>query len=326
MAETTIFYHADCLDGFGAAYAAWRQLGDAARYRPLHHGQSWNPEDVRGCQVVILDFSFARPQLEAMATEAAGVFQLDHHGTARDMWQQELGPVAPGLQHYQHPTLPLKVAFDLGKSGARLAWEHFHPAQPVPLALQHIEDQDLWKFTLPETRAFCRALRLRPFDFTSWDLLVGQAESSNMPTYRQLCAEGAAIDRFMEIEVERLAQSSQVMPARLKGEAIDPLQAQRHGLPVLETDGGCWRAIPGLAINANSLFTSELGHLLAQQSGTYGLIWQLAGDGKVKASLRAENRVNVALIAEQYGGGGHPNAAAFRMELDRFKREVLGLA
>lgn len=26
----TVLYHADCLDGFGAAYAAWRHFGDTA--------------------------------------------------------------------------------------------------------------------------------------------------------------------------------------------------------------------------------------------------------------------------------------------------------
>ena len=30
---TTVFYHAHCLDGFGAAYAAWRYFGDQASYR-----------------------------------------------------------------------------------------------------------------------------------------------------------------------------------------------------------------------------------------------------------------------------------------------------
>ena len=40
-----VIYHADCIDGFGAAYAAWRKFGDAARYLPMHHGDPWQPED-----------------------------------------------------------------------------------------------------------------------------------------------------------------------------------------------------------------------------------------------------------------------------------------
>jgi hypothetical protein len=31
--------HADCPDGFGVAFAAWRVLGDAASYAPVRHGE-----------------------------------------------------------------------------------------------------------------------------------------------------------------------------------------------------------------------------------------------------------------------------------------------
>ena len=325
MAGAIVYYHADCLDGFGAAYGAWRRLGDGALYRPMHHGQPWREDEVRNRRVFILDFSFSRDALESMAATAAAVVQLDHHGTARNMWRQELGPAGPGLQRHRHPWLPLEVAFDLDKSGARLAWEHFHPDQPLPLALQHIEDQDLWRFRLEHTRPFCRALRLLPFDFCLWDERVRECGTPDSPAYRQLCVEGAAIDLFMAREAARLADSALVMPVQLPGEAIDPLQALRHGLPLMDTEHGHRRLVPGLAINASSLFASELGQLLARRSGSFGLVWQLGGDGRVKASLRAENRIDVAVLAEQFGGGGHPNAAGFRMELERFRRTVLGL-
>ena len=37
--KTHILHH-DSLQGFGAAFAAWLKLGDAATYRPLHYGQA----------------------------------------------------------------------------------------------------------------------------------------------------------------------------------------------------------------------------------------------------------------------------------------------
>ena len=33
-----VIYHADCTDGFGAAYSAWKQLGNRAEYYPCKHG------------------------------------------------------------------------------------------------------------------------------------------------------------------------------------------------------------------------------------------------------------------------------------------------
>jgi hypothetical protein len=41
MGETTaVLYQADCPDGFGAAIAPWRALGDTASYNPVRHGAS----------------------------------------------------------------------------------------------------------------------------------------------------------------------------------------------------------------------------------------------------------------------------------------------
>ena len=115
------------------------------------------------------------------------------------------------------------------------------------------------------------------------------------------------------------------MPAHLRGEPLDSLQARRHGLPVISDGERTWRAIDGLAINASALFASELANRLAEQSGSFGLIWQLGADGEAKVSLRAAGKVDVAEIATRYGGGGHPNAAGFRMPLSRFANETLGV-
>lgn len=320
----TILYHADCPDGFGAAYAAWLRFGADAGYRAMHHGEPWEMAEIAGHDVYILDFSFPPGVLEAMADLASSVTQIDHHASARQPWAGRLMKTHDGGESFGHPTLPLTVIFDLEKSGARLAWEFFNPARPMPLLLRHIEDMDLWRFALPGTRAFGRALRLLPFDFAAWDKLVRDTPDVDASGYKALLAEGEAIERFFQTEIGRLARSRLVMPVRLRGEPVDPLQARRHGLPVLVEGDRAWRAVSGLGINADTLFASELGNRLAEQSGSFGLVWQLGADGEAKVSLRAAGKVDVAEIASGYGGGGHPNAAGFRLPLARFTSEVLG--
>ncbi|UCV24620.1 DHHA1 domain-containing protein [Ferribacterium limneticum] len=318
-----VIYHADCLDGFGAAYAAWRHFGDAATYRPMHHGEPWILDAIAGHAVFILDFSFPPDFLETMASVAASVTQIDHHASALKAWGDKLQASDNGLRSYQHPSSPLRVEFDLEKSGARLAWEHFHPGKPTPLALRHIEEQDMWRFT-PGTRPFCRALRLLPFDFPVWHQLVLDTPDESAPRYLDMLGQGGAIEQFYQQEIARLAQSGLRMAARLRGEPVDALQAQRHGQAIVTHENLAWLAVPGIAINANALFASELGNSLAEQSGSFGLIWQLSGDGEVKASLRSKGKtLDVSVIATRYGGGGHPNAAGFRMPAKQFFSEVL---
>lgn len=322
----TILYHADCLDGFGAAYAAWCRYGGAANYRPMHHGTPLDIEDMAGHEVVILDFSYPPALIERMAGIARSVTLIDHHVSALKEWAGRT-QVVGNVHTFTHPHLPLTVRFDMTKSGARLAWEHFHPESAIPLAIQHIEDQDLWRFSLEGTRPFCRALRLMPFDLETWHCLISESSETSSPRYIETLNQGTAIETFFQREVERLAQSPLRMPARLRGEPVDALQASRHGREFISHEDLAWLAVGGLAINANALFASELGNLLAEQSASFGMVWQLSGDGEVKISLRSQSgRPDVSVIAARYGGGGHASAAGFRLPARQFFSEVLGCA
>jgi oligoribonuclease NrnB/cAMP/cGMP phosphodiesterase (DHH superfamily) len=64
---------------------------------------------------------------------------------------------------------------------------------------------------------------------------------------------------------------------------------------------------------------SDTGHLLAQ-GFDYALMLN-PGTGAI--SLRGEGKVNLAALAERYGGGGHPNAAGFvPRSLDAYYRAL----
>lgn len=148
-APDIVLYHAECLDGFGAAWAIWKRF-PSARFVPAKHGLP-PPNDLAGRHVVIVDFSYARETLQALAGKAKSLLVLDHHITA------------------QHALAGLPYAyFDQSKSGAILAWEWAHE-EPVPWLLRYVQDKDLWQWALPGSREINAALASYPFDFTVWD-------------------------------------------------------------------------------------------------------------------------------------------------------------
>jgi uncharacterized protein len=55
--KTFVLYHANCPDGFGAAFAAWLKFGETAEYIPVKYGDI-SPQHVSGT-VHIVDFSFS---------------------------------------------------------------------------------------------------------------------------------------------------------------------------------------------------------------------------------------------------------------------------
>src|ERR1051325_5767980 len=71
-----VLYHAECMDGFGAAWAIWKRH-PRATFVAVKHGTP-PPGGLAGRHVVIADFSYARPVLESIAAEAASLQVLDH--------------------------------------------------------------------------------------------------------------------------------------------------------------------------------------------------------------------------------------------------------
>ena len=278
---TLVLYHADCPDGFGAAYSAWLALGDSANYQPCKYGDP--VPDVSGRQVYILDFSFAPEVMEQMRGQAESITLLDHHKTAQDQLRcLSCGP-------------KFSLLFDLQKSGARLAWEHFHPGQPVPYLIARIEDRDLWNWKFEDSRELLSVLDTQGFDFQAWHALRLRAED---PAARPaLLEQGRALRRQYEGLVASVAKGA--FELTLLGHQT-------------------------LAVNAVSEFTSELGNILALRTGTFAVVFKIDSAQFVKVSLRSLRSFDVSQIALQFGGGGHPQASAFRLPMSSFPDFLAG--
>ena len=186
MNRPLCIYHANCADGFGAAWSVWKALGETADYVAAHHGEP--PPDCRGREVIIVDYSYSRAVLETLAEQASRVILLDHHQSA----EQELAPLlAAGT---------IEGEFDMERSGAMMAWQWFHPGTAAPTLLRHIEDRDLWRFALDGTREVTAALFSYPHDFALWDeLMAGEITL--------LRRDGEAIYRKHRRDVESLCET-----------------------------------------------------------------------------------------------------------------------
>lgn len=158
MPDALILYHAECDDGFGAAYAAWLSLGDSAEYQPVTYGDRIAPDRLTGRQIYILDFSFPPDVLFDMAQHAAKIVLLDHHKSAAAQWT------------HIEPASNVELHFDMDRSGAQMAWDYFHADSARPPLIDHIGDRDLWRFTMADTKAFCAGLSLIPTSFESWQV------------------------------------------------------------------------------------------------------------------------------------------------------------
>jgi uncharacterized protein len=255
--NTYVLYHGNCYDGFGSAWSAWKALGDRAHYIPVQYGEE--PPDLPvNAKVVIVDFSYSRQVLLEMRDRVADLTLLDHHITAKE----DLA----GLDF---------AVFDMNRSGAMLAWQFWHPLEPIPSLIAYIQDRDLWRFDLPFSREVFAALCSYSMDFHTWDNLK----------IENLIEDGKAILRFQERMVEHIC------------------------------DQAYFKEIAGFkvpVVNATSAF-SDVAHALClrHRDAAFGAYYFDRKDHNRQWGLRSLGEFDVSKVAQKLGGGGHRNAAGF---------------
>lgn len=183
-----VLYHADCPDGFGAAWSYWKKWGSRIRYEPLYYQQPVAPE-VTGEDVVMVDVSMAEGALLALRAQANSLRVLDHHQSAAD----DLGHLP-----FTH--------FDLRHSGAVLAWRDvFGADEPVPLLLRLIQDRDLNQWLEPCARECLLVLDSLPRTFEAWSAFAHRLDTD----FQTVCREGAIMAQQYQGFVHRFSHQAQ---------------------------------------------------------------------------------------------------------------------
>ena len=189
--QTVILYHANCPDGFGGAYAAWKKFGDSAEYIPVNHGRPV-PEGLAGANLYFIDFCYPQEIMDELVKEAAHLVVLDHHEGIREVVE----------------SMPEHI-FDNDRSGATIAWSYFHPDTPVPALLKYVEDGDLYRFVLPESHGLLTYLYAQPKTFEEWDTLREELEDKE--SFANMLEFGRMYVQYYDILVEQIMHAAELV-------------------------------------------------------------------------------------------------------------------
>lgn len=256
-------YHKNCTDGLGAALAVREWLKEQGRledseFRTVQYGD--DPPDVADRDVMIVDFSFPRAVLLEMEMRAKSLVVIDHHKTA----ETELGDLDFAI-------------FDMDKAGCILTWEYLFPDTQPPILFEYLQDRDLWRWELPQSREVSAALRsYKPF-FDVWEAFLSAV------AIQELKAEGVAILRYQQRHIDMVL-------------ANEPAMAEIGGYRVP-------------CVNSTTLI-SEIGNELSKGHPFAAMYFDLP-DKRIFSLRSNEDGVDVAEIAKMFGGGGHKHAAGF---------------
>lgn len=272
---TAVLYHDNCPDGWTAAWVAHHALKHTGPpdLIPVTHG---NPppygqiEDVQ--DLFIVDFSYDAVQLKALADGGRrDVFVLDHHQTAID------DLVGPGHDGGTWAAGTAAAFLDTNRSGAGLAWDHFHPGQRRPDIVDYVEDRDLWRFNLPGSQEINAYLRTVPHTLDDWDGIQAGWNTAELTNI------GAGA--LSHIEAYCRAAANHAYWANM---------GDRHFPIVNVTYESC-----------SEVASHLLDHFDADMAGYYFE----RGDGGWQYGFRSRNGTTVHDHAAAFGGGGHPQAS-----------------
>jgi|CXWL01.1.fsa_nt_gi oligoribonuclease NrnB/cAMP/cGMP phosphodiesterase (DHH superfamily) len=263
-----VFYHADgeCPDGFTAAYSAWKRFKDTALYHPLSRSDEPPYTLAEGKEVYFVDFCYPKEIMDEFVSRASKVVTLDHHEGMKDVME----------------VLENKV-FDALRSGAGIAWDYFHPNTPRPMLVNYVEDDDLFRFGISETRNVMTYVEIQPRTFETWDELAGTLTTQE--GLARIVEKGKSYREYFD----HLASISVEHAKLVSFEGMEVYFATAHPLKSLK---------------------SLIGNMLAVKKGPCALVVSAHPNG-YGVSIRGDGSIDVAKIAQKFGGNGHPSSSGF---------------
>jgi oligoribonuclease NrnB/cAMP/cGMP phosphodiesterase (DHH superfamily) len=167
--------------------------------------------------------------------------------------------------------------------------DYKHP----PIFLQHVQDRDLWEFKLPYSKAIIRGATLRQQTIETIDQYM-KMSNEELNTV-------AAIGEALLMSDETLIKG--IVKECSRKIAISGAFEQIHELPL---------------INAPGALFSEMGDFVGSSKDVEGVIMYYDTPTHRVFGLRSNkvHGIDVSIIAVEYGGGGHKNAAGFKVTRD----------
>ena len=355
MTQSTLFdivlYHANCSDGMMAAYVYWSKKwlqvekdrsGKTTLCVPVNYNlhkeepsatikliedhiekAGLNKEN-HNDRVLIADFNFPVVHLEAISKDFGRVVVLDHHPnedfikevTENKNWtttrRLQLGNMIDSVRTNEAikqlnetrsytngfgtpDNNTISVYLNTNVSGAYLTWVYFNFTIP-PDYVCYVSDRDLWQFRYEETLPFNSGMQLVRDENGEFSPGVYHEALKDV---ENIITQGKVLLKAKQMEVNRIIENA-------------------PEFFMLGIDG---RELKIGIRNANMDIASDLcsAMLDKHQDLNAMMVFVIDRRGSVKCSIRSKMDGIANLVARHFGGGGHPNASGFMIDIDTLK-------
>ena len=320
--SVNVIYHYPCYDGLFSClplHLYYQHFPSTeVHYYPYRTNKPFTQTLHPASIVYLLDCIGTKDMLEELIQTARKIVVLDHHYQVRE--------IVASWSLGDDSLINDKVDFSYVRSdicAAKIAWSYFTTLNNAPLlpdrddltavqrVIDYVEDRDLYHNSLPDTRKVSCGLR---------DLYL----SHRLPNL-DLRTGTTMLDRATKVTVRLAIQQGAGLTGHRTKEITEELYKPMWKVAI---GGDPSMVCLGIATQKKHL-RSEIGTHLAELSEKVfhigvGITIISEGDPHIfRLSLRSICEVNVAEIAIEYGGGGHPGAAGMTINTEDFRRNWL---
>lgn len=278
MKKLLIIHHNDS-DGIMSAaivkYWAEKNFKEKfIKYKELNYGYDEEElfktyTDTAWDYVFVVDFSIDIPLMNLLRISTEHFIWIDHHKSAMERYSE------------YWTSIDIEGIRNLSDSAALLTWKYLFPVNKVPQAVEYINDYDLWKHELEDTKAFHEAFCL--FCKIPDQVINSHVIQDDQDDVRRFINHGAIL---MQAKNERIKKAFSTGTDSIFEHHTAYIVNSQHDI-------------------------SDLGnYILANTFAEIAIIFY-HDENKTRYSLRGRGSVDVAKLAEKFGGGGHKNAAGF---------------
>lgn len=284
------FYHANCRDGTCSLWCAYYYNDNDFIKVSLPAGTDpdFNKYNFKNKKIIFADVCPSIYFLLKLSKIANHVTVIDHHDTNLTKYNK-IKTNSPSN---------LEMIFDMDKSACMMTWDYFFNKKERPWFIDRIGDRDLFKNKIKKNEEFIRA--------------IDYMEILNPDNLKEIDKLSSYNDKQKKDMFELGENVNMVVRKIIEKEASYSLEA------TFKVDNIKYNVWVG---NIKSDLISDLGNYLAHKKFSNGknpdfvILWNYRPKSNAwNISLRGnKNSPKLSTIAEKFGGGGHPLAAAFRL-------------
>jgi oligoribonuclease NrnB/cAMP/cGMP phosphodiesterase (DHH superfamily) len=277
-----VMFHYPCQDGLTSAWITnyyHKSNNKIIDLYPIKHGDNYDFSRLENKRLIICDYAPSIEILDELEKKCSEIKILDHHITAKESLHDKSYAI-----------------FDMNKSGAGLTWEYFFPDIEIPLFIKMVQDRDLWKWLISDSKDFTAGLftLCDSCDYYDFDkiFMIFDNIFTNQNMFNFCMSVGEVVNKANCQKAKAIAEAASKRIDKFMGKNV-------------------------CIVNCSVEHASEVGNILSSMDSIdFAVMWTYKNPTEsYNVSLRSSDKVDVSKIAKAYGGGGHPNAAGLTTKI-----------